>query len=174
MPRHSALRLRPVQSVKHIVDTASSTILAVLTAVPVVIAVDNPVLAQVTNVASGSTVSSIFLRVEIISTTSYTQVPRVYMTVFKNPGNNLGSPNANASGSDDAKRYIIHQEMAMVSGVPATSEFPRTLFQGVIKIPPRLKRFGYNDRLVVLLQNGVGETTGIANVCVQCIYKEFR
>ena len=168
-----ALRLRPVQSLKHVVDTATSTVLAVQSVVPVIIAVQNPTLANVEQVNQGATISSIYLRVEAISTTSYTQVPRVYMAVFKDPGGNLAAPNANAVGGTDNKKHIIHQEMIMLSGVPATSEFPRTLFQGVIRIPPRLRRFGYNDELQVLLQNGVGETTGIANVCVQCIYKEF-
>ena len=174
MARRFNPSIRPVQSLKHIVDIPTSTVLAVQSTVPVIVAVDSPTLAGVTEVQQGSTVNAIYLRVEVISTTSWTGVPRVYMAVFKDPGDNLVNPLANGTGVSDSKKFIIHQEMIMVDGVPDVSEFPRTLFQGVIKIPPRLKRFGYNDRLYVLLQNGAGETTGIANVCVQCIYKEFR
>ena len=176
MPRRFNRAIRPVQSLKHIVDIPTSTVLAVQSAAPVIIATPDPDLTQVAEVQEGSTVNALYLRVEVISTTSFTQVPRIYMAVFKNPGNGLAAPNANGAGSSDNKRYIIHQEMIMVSGAPFAnnSEFPRTLFNGVIKIPPRLKRFGYNDRLAVLLQNGAGETTGIVNACVQAIYKEYR
>ncbi len=167
--------IRPVQSLKHIVDIPTSTVLAVQSVVPIVQAIDSPSIGNTNNVAQGSTINAIYLRVEVLGTTSFTQVPRVYMAVFKNPGNNLSAPNANGTGPSDAKRYVIHQEMVMISGTGLEgSGFPRTLFNGVIKIPPRLKRFGYNDRLVVLLQNGAGETTGIANACVQTVFKEYR
>ena len=166
--------IRPVQSLKHIVDVPTSAVLAVQSVVPVIEAVAAPTLAGTTQVNEGSTVNSIYLRVEVIATTSFSQVPRIYMAVFKNPGNNFNSPNSNGAGGQDQKRYIIHQEMIMLDGVPDVSEFPRTLFNGVLKIPPRLKRMGYGDKLVVLLQNGAGETTGITNACVQCIYKEYQ
>ena len=166
--------IRPVQSLKHIVDIPTSAVLAVQSVAPIAIAVNTPTLGTTTDIHNGSTINAVYLRVEVIATTSFSQVPRIYMAVFKNPGNNLTNPNANGAGSSDAKRYIIHQEMIMVDGVPDVSEFPRTLFNGVIRIPPRLKRFGYNDRLVVLLQNGAGETTGITNACVQSIYKEYQ
>jgi len=167
--------IRPVRSLKHVVDVPTSTVLGVKSTVPIIEADPNPALGNVTEVAQGSTINAIYLRVECLGTTSFTQVPRVYMAIFKDPGGAFPSPEPNGTGVSDIKRYIIHQEMIMISGVGLEgSGFPRTLFNGVIKIPPRLKRFGYNDELVVLLQNGAGETTGIANVCVQAIYKEFR
>ena len=52
--------------------------------------------------------------------------------------------------------------------------FPRTVFKGAIRIPPRLKRFGYKDRLIVLFQHPAAETSAVTQVCVQSIYKEFR
>ncbi len=174
MPFRRGLALRPVRSLKHVVDIPSSVVTAIQTVVPVAEGVANPSLSNTEQVAQGCTISSFYLRVEVLATGNYSGVPRVYMAVMKNPGNNLSLPDANAVGSSDSKRYIIHQEMIMVQDNVGTSLFPRTLFQGVIKIPPRLKRFGYNDRLIILLQNGVGETSGISNVCVQTIYKEFR
>ncbi len=110
-----------------------------------------------------------------MATNQFSGVARIYMSVFKNPGNNLVGPNPNGSGVSDNKKHLIHQEMLMTAGtLSGTDNFPRTLFQGVVRIPPRLKRFGYDDKLFILLQNGSGETTGITNVCVQCIYKEFQ
>ncbi len=167
--------IRPVQSRKHIVDVATSAVLAVTSSVPVIIAVDTgPLLGNPTDVKTGCTVNAIYLRVEVLATNVFSGVPRIYMMVFKNPGNGLTSPAPNGSGISDNKRYVIHQEMIMLSGAISSTGFPRTLFNGVIRIPPRLKRFGYNDRLAVQLQNGSGETTGITNACVQCIFKEYN
>lgn len=166
--------IRPVQSLKHVVDTATSAVLAIQSVVPVIQAVQNPTLANTTQINQGSTVNAIYLRVEVLSTGTYAGVPRIYMAVFKDPGGNLAPPNANAVGGSDNKKHIIHQEMIMIDDGSNVSQFPRTLFQGVILIPKRLRRFGYNDELQVLLQNGVGETSGIANACVQCIFKEFH
>ena len=165
--------IRPVRSLKHIVDIPTSTVLAVASTAIVAQSVASPTLVNTNQVNEGCTINAIYLRVEAISTTSFTQVPRIYMAVFKSPGNDLTNPNPNGTGSSDVKRFVLHQEMVMLSGVPATSEFPRTLFNGVVKIPRSLRRFGYNDRLLVILQNGAGETTGIANACIQAIYKEF-
>ncbi len=169
------LRLRPVSSLKHIVDVPTSAILAVVSTIPVITAVDNPSLANVAEVKQGSTVNAIYLRVEVMATNQFSGVARVYLSVFKDPGDNLGMPNPNGSGPDDRKKFIIHQEMILLAGtLSGTPNIPRTMFQGVIRIPPRLKRFGSNDRLEIGLQNGAGETTGITNACVQCIYKEFN
>jgi len=174
MPFRRMSSIRPVQSRKHIVDVATSVVLAVATSVPVIITVDTgPLLGNPTDVKNGSTVNAIYLSIEVFATNAYSGVPRVYFTVFKNPGNNLTAPAPNGAGISDNKRYIIHQEMIMV-GNGAMTSFPRTLFKGVVRIPPRLKRFGANDRLAIQLQNGAGETTGISNACVQAIYKEYN
>ncbi len=168
-----ALAIRPVRSLKHVHDTATSVVTAVVSDVVVAQAVDDPTLALTAQVHNGCTINAIYLRVEVLATGTYAGVPRVYMAVFKDPGGNLANPNPNGIGVSDNKRYVIHQEMRMVDDGSNTSQFPRTLFEGVVLIPKRLRRFGYNDQLHVLLQNGSGETTGISNACVQCIYKEF-
>ncbi len=174
MPRRN-LAIRPVQSLKHIVDVASSVVLAVQTVIPVIESGINPSLTTPTQVNEGSTVNAIYLRAEVLPTGVYAGVPRVYMSVFKEPGTGLNIPDPNNSGINSNKRYIIHQEMTMVNNPGADGAVvPRTMFQGVVRIPPRLKRFGYSDRLLVVFQNGTGETSGIANVCIQCIYKEYQ
>ncbi len=165
--------IRPVQSLKHIVDVATSTVLAVQSVVPIIEANVSPALGSPTQVNEGSTVNSIYLRVEVLATNVFAGVPRIYMAVFKHVANSGGVPNANGTGISAIKKRIIHQEMIMIGGNEA-SAFPRTLFVGVIKIPKSLRRIGYLDRFEVLLQNGSGETTGITNACVQAIYKEYQ
>ncbi len=132
-----------------------------------VLAVDNPVLANTNEVVTGSKVNGIFLIVEINATTS-AALANAYLTIMKNPGGNLVRPAANAVGASDNKKYVIHQEMVMLQQQSGSN--PRTLFKGVIKIPRHYQRFGPNDQLLLTIL-----TPGVAlNFCVQCHYKEFR
>ncbi len=177
MPYRSnrALRLRPVNSLKHVVDVSTSAVAGVVSTIPVVVAVDNPVFTAPADVHIGCTVSAIFLRVEVLNVGgAAVDVPRVYMAVQKNPGNEHPAANPSSIGDSDLRKFIIHQEMTMTTTLTGNdSSFPRTMFQGVIRIPPRLKRFGVNDRLIVTFAYSAAETSGVTNVCIQCIYKEF-
>ncbi len=139
-------------------------------------AVTNPdPIASFDQVHFGSKVNGIFLRVEVIHVGGvWNTVPRIYMAVQKNPGNEHPSANPSSIGDSDLRKFIIHQEMTMVTATTTPqSTFPRTMFVGVIKIPPRLSRFGVNDRLEINFALDTGETTAIVNACVQCIYKEY-
>ncbi len=161
-------RLRPVHSIKHVVDvqnalagpgTASNEFL--------VVAKDDPVLANVSEVETGCTVNSIYLNISAYAT-SEAALANVYFIVYKNPGGSIGNITPNAVGSSDNKRFVIHQEMRMLGG--STTEIPVSLFRGVIKIPRGYRRFGINDLLTVrLVAPGV-----IVDYCIQCIYKEYR
>ncbi len=165
------MRLRPVNRIKHVVD--SQTAVPVNTQINILLArgVDAPTLATTDQVQTGCTINGVFLTVEAVaSETSTTATPNVYVMIFKNPGNNVTFPNGNAVGSSDAKRFVFHQEMLMIN--PLDGGNPRNLFKGVIKLPPRFKRFGPDDRLFVQI---FIPSTGVAiNACVQCHYKEFR
>ncbi len=90
------------------------------------------------------------------------------MFVAKNPGGNLTFPKPNVVGSDDNKKYIIHQEMVMLEQTIGGN--PRTLFNSVIVIPRGYRRMAINDNIFVsVYAPGVN-----INLCVQCHYKEFR
>ncbi len=159
--------LRPVNRIKHVVDLQGAA--AVDTAVDVILidTVDAPVLANTNQVETGSTVNGIFLKVEVNATTS-AALSNAYMYVYKNPGTNLTFPNPNVVGSDDNKKYVIHQEMVMLQQVNNSN--PRTLFAGVIAIPKHYRRNGPDDTLKVRIYSpGV-----VLQFCVQCHYKEFR
>ncbi len=169
--------IRPVQSLKHIVDIATVAVPAgVVSVAPLIIATADPDLATVAEVQDGSTVNSVYLRIEMIHNSgTWTTLPRVYMYVIKDPGNDLTKPYPASAGSGDTKRFIIHQEMMMTTGVSAdANSFPRTFFNGVIKIPRGYRRFGYGDRLSIIYSLDVAETTATVSVCSQAIYKEYR
>ncbi len=165
--RGRGLGLRPVNRIKHVVDSQNATAAGTQASFNLIVSNDSPGLANTAQVLTGSRVSSIFLTVEVVATTS-AALSNVYMIIFKNPGGNLSTPAANTVGANDDKRYVIHQEMIMMQ--QQTNSNPRTLFKGVIRIPRGYQRAGPNDVLLVaLLAPGVN-----INFCIQGHYKEFR
>ncbi len=161
--------LRPVHSIKHVVDIQGGTTAGVQVNSNLINAVDAPTLANAANVETGCTVNAIYLKVEINQTSADGgALPNCYMVIVKNPGGNLASITANVVGINDNKRYVIHQEMVMRQNLDNGN--PRVLFQGVISIPRGYRRFGIND----LLQIGIFSAAGTQDFCIQCIYKEYR
>ncbi len=151
---------------------ASSVVTSVVTVIPLIDAVTSPAFTLPADVATTSVIKAIYLRVEVLATGLFTTVPRVYMAIQKNPGNNIATVNPFLVGISDNRKWILHQEMTMVA--EGENAIPRTMFQGVVKLPPKIQRFGADDRLQINFSHDSGETTAVTNVCIQCIYKEFR
>ncbi len=165
--RRRNLSIRPVHRIKHVVDSQQATTAGNLVFLDLAITVDAPVLASTSQVETGCTINGIYLKIEVIATSS-AALPNCYLIIFKNPGGNLTAPTANAVGASDNKKYVIHQEMLMLQKV--TNSNPRTLFNGVVVIPKGYRRFAINDVLTaIVLAPGVN-----TEVCFQCHYKEFR
>lgn len=160
--------IRPVHRIKHVVDAEGGLTAGAQSVISIIDSDDAPVLANTVEVETGSIVNAIYAHVEV-SHTSGVGRPNIYLVVFKSPGNNIVTPPANAIGSNDAKKYCIHQEMIMMSG-DAGNGLPRPLFNGVIMIPKHLRRFGPDDRLFF----GILSPTVNADFCLQVHYKEFR
>ncbi len=160
-------QLRPVHSIKHVVDQQLGLVAAAQQTFDLVSTVDAPVLANTNQVETGARVNAIFLKVECAATTSGA-LSNIYMIIMKNPGNNLTVPAPNTIGSRDEKKFVIHQEMTMTER--STAGNPRVLFKGVISIPRNYRRFGPVDSLkIAFLSPGTNQ-----DVCFQCIYKEYR
>ncbi len=168
MPRFRR-SIRPVQRIKHVVDTSATLTAGSVLEVDLIRANDAPVLANTAEVITGSTVNGIYLRVEVAGNEMDPgAIPNFYMAVGKNPGGNLSLPDPNVVGASDNKRYIIHQEMVMFEDAQGGN--PRTVFNGVIVIPKGYRRMGPNDTLNVRFL-----TTAVnVALCLQCHYKEFR
>ncbi len=181
MPRIMSRRqstLRPVNSLKHIVDASGVVSAGTKVTVDLSLAQEIKTAAQSNRVHAGAKISSLFLSVELSGSNAYGGVARVYMAIAKNPGNNLTLPNLDSIGVSDNRKFFIHQEMIMLtrqatSGAGGDWRFPRTIFHGVIRIPRQYQRQGLNDTIQMFLQNANAEATGSADWCVQCIYKEY-
>ncbi len=156
-------------SLKHIVDSSSTLTAGTQLAIPIMDAVQTPVLTTPQQTQIGARVSSFYLNVQVVpNETDAGAIPNAYMIVFKNVGNNLTTPDPASVGTSDIKRFVIHQEMVMMNNLAGGN--PRTLFQGVIKVPKGLQRQGNDDVMAVVIKS---TAVNIA-LCVQCIYKEYR
>ncbi len=169
MPRfRSRMALRPINRIKHVFDAQGATTAGTAFKRTLILTVDAPVLANTNECETGSTVNGIYLRVEVVNTGTAGVLANAYMTVAKNPGNNVTIPDANVIGASDNKRFVIHQEMVMLQMVDNSN--PRTLFNGVIAIPKGYRRNAPADRLeIAVFSPGIE-----LNICIQCHYKEFR
>jgi len=169
--------LHPVNSLKHVVDTSGVTS-EVVSVTDIANAVDAPVRGTSNNVNVGCVINFIFLVVEIVGAVAYAAVPRVYMCVNKNPANEIGTLNPDSIGVQDTRKFVIHQEMMMVSQQASSAgggdfTFPRTMFKGVIRIPRHMRRMGLDDRIQMRIMNDSGASTGTTRWCMQAIYKEI-
>ncbi len=161
--------MRPVHRIKHVIDSEGALVAGTASITDLAVANDNPILGSVTQVETGSKVNGFYLHVEVLHSSGAGR-PNVYMAIFKNPANQLGTISAiNSLGDSDQKKFCIHQEMLMMSG-DAGNGLPRPWFNGVLKIPRHMQRFGPSDKLqVVLLSPSVA-----TDFCLQAHYKEFR
>ncbi len=164
------MALRPINRIKHVVDNSSTLTAGTILATVLADATDTPTIAATSSVETGSKVNGIYLRVEVASNEAQDvgAIPNVYMTIAKNPGNNITLPAPNIVGGSDNKRFVIHQEMSMIENNLGGN--PRTLFNGVVVIPKGMRRFGPDDQLTLSI---LSPAINIA-VCTQCHYKEFR
>ncbi len=162
--------LRPVNTLKHVIDKQGGLVANTADQTDIAQGVDSPILANKQECEVGSHVKSIFLNVQVAGDGAGA-LSNVYMMVFGNPGNNIAAgaiPNANTVGNTDFKKQVFHQEMLMTE--KAVNALPRTLFKGVLKIPRKFGRMGQNDRIAVqLFSPGVNY-----DFCIQSIYKEIR
>ncbi len=173
MPRfRSSMALRPINRIKHVVDAEGNVTGTTNSVIDLIVAVDDPSRTSPTECETGSKVNGIYLKVEALHA-SGAGTPNLYLSVFKNPANNIGvsALDITQMGISPQKKFSIHQEMIMGSG-DAANGLPRVVFNGVIKVPKGYVRNGPSDKLQLLLR--VGTAAVNFNFCIQCHYKEFR
>ncbi len=166
-----SMSLRPVNRIKHVVDSSATVAAGVANVISIAETVDTPTLADTNGVETGSKINGFYIRVEIASNEAISlgAIPNVYMFLLKNPGGNITLPAANAVGANDNKRFVIHQEMSMIENKGQGSN-ARTLFNGVIVIPKGYRRNAPNDLWRLSILCPALDTAQ----CIQVHYKEFR
>jgi len=165
MPRYRGrgMSLRPINSVKNIID---GTFLGVGAAVTTVVTLGTSVVDYKGNTAEipiGAKVSSFYLFVQVLPATGTANVDW-FVTKFST---GTPMPVPGATGASTARRYILHEEKG-IPGNAADGAYPLT-FKGVIKIPRGRQRFALGD-FIQLHIRGVDTY----NACVKCIYKFYQ
>ncbi len=161
--------LRPVNSVKHIIDVQGGLVADTNSFTVLALGDDNPVLTSASEVQKGCKISSIYLDVQIVGLAAGGVLNNVYMYVFKNPAGLISTfPEGNKTGVSEFKKQIFHTEMKMTGS--SDSDIPQSLFKGVLRIPQRFQRMGALDTIGMVLYC----PAATANFCIQCIYKEYR
>ncbi len=171
MARYRTMALRPINRIKHVVDTSATIAAAATGDFVIASATDTPTLGNAISVETGSKINAFYIRFEVASNEAIDlgAIPNFYFYLWKNTGNNLIFPPPNAVGTNDNKRFVIHQEMSMIENKGQGSN-PRTMFNGVIVIPKGMRRMGPNDEWAIKTLCPALDTAQ----CVQVHYKEFR
>jgi len=170
--------LRPINSVKHIVE--GSTVLVASTntnLISFVDGVDGYQLSDSNGVPVGSRVNSVFVSVFVISEGGEVaaEVPLVDWYIMRNPGNVYGTtfdathlPTPGSTGVHQNKHFIIHTEKGLAGGGDASLAGVPMIFKGVIKIPKQWQRLASGDRWVLCARANFN-----SKVCFQFIYKHY-
>ncbi len=166
MPRFNrGMALRPVNSVKNIVD---GVFLAVAAATVTIVVLANSVLAYaggVTDAPVGAKISSLYLFVQMLPTAGTANVD---WYIWKGAGNLSGTmPVPGATGGDPNRKWILHEEKG-IPGNAADGAYPLT-FKGVIKIPRGRQRMAEGDTIQLRLRGA-----DIHNACIKSIYKFYQ
>ncbi len=164
--RHSrGLSLRPINSVKNIIDgvflsVAAATVTSVVLAEGV-----NDYTGLAKDVPIGAKISSIYLFVQILPTAGTANVD---WYIWKRPGSvtTIG-PVPGATGGSVDRKWIMHEEKG-IPGNAADGAYPLT-FKGVIRIPRGRQRMGEGDEIRLQLRGA-----DIHNICVKAIYKFYQ
>lgn len=169
--RSRGMALRPVNRIKHVVDSGVVIAKNVKGNTAIALATDTPTLGAPSSVETGAKINGFYIRAEVASNDAIDTgiIPNVYFLLWKNPGGNLVRPGANSVGVSDNKRYVIHQEMTMIENKGQGSN-GRTIFNGVIVVPKGYRRMGPNDLWETQILCPQLDTVQ----CVQVHYKEFR
>jgi len=159
----SRMALRPINSVKNIVDSVSIGVAAATVTTVDLGVVVNAYAGGVGEIPIGAKVSSVYLFVQAIPEAA---VGVIDFLVGKKP-TGVTLPVPGTSGGDVARKYILHEE----KGIPGVfnNGAPPLTFRGVIKIPRGRQRQAEGDKIQIKIR---GST--VYDACVKCIYKFYQ
>ncbi len=170
MPFRRGNALRPVNSIKHILD-ADGTLLNDGTSVFVPILDTKAALDAVFvpgDVRIGEKVNGIFLSIFIIGATGAPIGASVNWYIIKQHAQQVTFPDPDNTGVSALRNQIFHEE----KGLAGSGDGTAMAFKGVIAIPRGMRRMREGDKLFIALQVNAA-ATGDANFCVKAIYKSY-
>ncbi len=157
--------LRPVNSEKHEITWSDLSIDASADKTKVIVVAVEPSAKNISQeVIIGSTVRSVYFEFHF-SAETITNAKVIHWEVAKEPfGTGVASPTTYNAPS---RRFILKRGMEMLPKDVSTV-FKRIF---VVRIPPRMRRFGEDDQFVFTYRCSSVETV---NACGFAIYKSFK
>lgn len=166
-----ALSLRPVKSEKHettwsnLGQNASTTKI-----VPLIESVAGEPTSGV-QVETASTVRSIYIESNLNGVDNSGAVQVFHWMIYKDPSGLFGSLDPTTYDTDK-KRFILKRGMEMLPEIPLGSGGTvQTKRIFVVKIPPRMSRWGESDKLTLSYKS---TSASNINFCGIAIFKEFK
>ncbi len=179
MPFRQRNALRPIDSVKHIVETSGIIAASTNTVIEDILdGVPAYSLATSNGVPTGAKVNGFFHSMFIISESGEVanEVPLVDWYIIHNPGHAWGTtfdasnlPTPGSTGVHKNKRHIIHTEKALAGGGDASLSGVPMAFKGVIVIPKKMRRVGEDDAFTLCIRANFA-----IKFCVQSIFKHYK
>lgn len=157
--------LRPVNSEKHEINWSLLALDASSDVRTVIVQGVEPSAKNIpTEVTIGATVRTVYFEFHF-SAETITNAKVIHWIIAKEPfGSAVGSP---TSYNTPSRRFILKRGMEMLPKDVGTV-FKRIV---VVRIPPRIRRFGEDDTLVFEFRCSSTETV---NACGIAIYKSFK
>ncbi len=170
--------LRPINSVKHIVELSGSVVASTNTVVlDLVSGVDTYTLADTNGVPAGSKVHSIYFSSFFIAEGGEiaNEIPLVDWYIIVDKGNMMATtfsatrlPTPGSTGDHIMKSKILHTEKGLAGGGDVSLAGVPMIFKGVIRIPRGMQRVANNDRIKICARTNFN-----TKFCVQAIYKHY-
>jgi len=166
--RRRGASTRPIQRIKHIVDSQGTVTTAgvsdsvLVTVVNQLSAVFNPI-----EVAIGNTVNAFYIQSFAIGSgaTGITGSVNWYLAKLHSGQVTAIFPNAGQTGISNLRNQIIHEE----KGVPGSEDGTPMVFKGVIAIPRGMRRMREGDQWFIRYTTSDTD----ANFCIKVIYNSF-
>ncbi len=165
------MSLRPVKTEKHEITWSNlAQNASTLQVINLITAVQTP--ATATNVEIGSTVRSIYLETNLNGVDNSSAAQVFHWAVLKSPAGDPTFDTDPATYNTSRKRFILKRGMEMLPDIPLGSGGTvQTKRIFVVRIPPRMRRFGDGDQLQLVYKST--SASGI-NYCGIGIYKEYK
>jgi len=167
--RGNRSQLRPINSVKNIVQEISAVAAAAQATTVIAQAVDAPTLAATTEVEKACRINQIYIEVWIYGAAADNVNSPITWMLFQNPSNAFTTPAPSTVGASDLKRYVIAMGKGLVGNQAVGN--PPYLIRGWFAVPKVRRRMGQDDTINFVLINN---TAGVINTCKLFIYKWYK
>ncbi len=166
--RRRGQSLRPINSVKHIIDVSgaltagNASIAQVAVTVPALSATFKP-----GDLRIGEKVNGMYISIFIIGSTGAPISGPINWYIWKeHTGQATSLPTAGNTGISPLRQQIFHEE----KGLSGSGDGTPMVFKGVIAIPKGMRTMREGDSFQIVLN---GDASDTLNFCVKCIYKSY-